>query len=375
MRSARFSLSAVFAGFAAFLAPAAAMAAVITVTPPESIQAAVDAASPGDVVKVNPGDYIETHGGSVAVRITKPLKLIAKSKLPDVKVRILPDPDNPLQNNGIVVEPANPGDPDIDRILIKGFTVEGFENNGIWLKHTKNFKIKNNETINNLENGIWPTLSANGLVKKNVSYGSLDSALWIEASENVRVIKNDLHHAPTGLEVTISQNLLLKGNDVHDNTVGVGLYHSAAAGLPLNDLKGDWQVIGNNIHDNNEPNTAPGGQAAALIPGIGLLLIGPDDNLIQKNTITGNEFIGLAVVDWCTANDCTTNPPEDPDSQPANNQIIGNTITGNGTVNPGGDFGVFHSDVADIVALLGAPVNCYSGNTVGTSFPLSLPGC
>jgi hypothetical protein len=63
----------VFAGFAAFLAPAAAMAALITVTPPESIQAAVDAAAPGDVVKVNPGDYIETHGGSVAVRITKPL--------------------------------------------------------------------------------------------------------------------------------------------------------------------------------------------------------------------------------------------------------------------------------------------------------------
>jgi hypothetical protein len=349
----------------------AARAAVITVTPPESIQAAVDAASPGDIVKVNPGDYIETHGGPIAVHVTKSIKLIAKSKLPDVKVRILPDPATPTQTNGIVVEPANPGDPDIDGIMIKGFTVQNFHNNGIWLKHTKNFKIKGNETIDNLENGIWPTLSANGLVKKNVSYGSQDSALWVEASENVRVIKNELYNAPTGLEVTISQNLLLKGNDIHDNTVGVGLYHSAAAGLPLNDLKGDWEVIGNNIHDNNFPNTAPGGQASELIPGIGILLIGPDDNLIQKNKIQNNNFIGLSIIDWCFANDCPTNPPEDPDTVPERNRVIGNTITGNGTVDPGPPYSGLQ---ADVVALA-PPSNCFSGNTIGTSIPGTLPVC
>src|SRR5262249_51904187 len=110
---------------------------------------------------------------------------------------ILPDTGNSLQHHGILVEPANPGDPDIDGLMIKGFTVEGFPNNGIWLRHVQNFKIQNNEAINNLENGIWPTLSANGLVKKNVSYGSQDSAMWIEGAENVRALKNDLHDSPT----------------------------------------------------------------------------------------------------------------------------------------------------------------------------------
>ncbi|HWP67265.1 MAG TPA: right-handed parallel beta-helix repeat-containing protein [Candidatus Limnocylindria bacterium] len=344
-----------------------ASAAVITVTPPESIQAAVDAAAPGDVVKVNPGDYIETHGGPAAVRITKTLKLIAKSK-PTAKVRILPDPNNPSQTDGIVVEPANPGDPDVDGILIKGFTVEGFQNNGIWLKHTRNFKIKNNETINNLENGIWPTLSANGLVKKNVSYGSLDSALWVEASENVRVIRNELYNAPTGLEVTISKNVFMKANNVHDNTVGVGFYHSAAAGMPSTGLEGNWQLIGNTIVNNNFPNPVSGGLVGDLIPGIGILLIGPDDNLIQKNTVTGNDFLGLAIIDWCLVQDCVSNPPEDPDSVPERNRIVKNTITGNGGNPPGPPFGGLAGDVTSLAAN-----NCFTGNTIGTSIPGTLP--
>ena len=207
-------------GLAVVWTPTAATAATITVNPGDSIQAAVDAASPGDTIKVMPGDYTETHGNSSAVRITKPLKLRAKSKLPDVKVRILPGAGH---NNGILVEPANPGDPDVDGIQIKGFTIEGFPKNGIWLRHVTHYKIERNESINNLENGIWPTLSANGQVKKNVSYGSEDSALWVEASENVRVLSNDLHHSPTGLEITVSKNILAKKNDVHDNAVGIGL--------------------------------------------------------------------------------------------------------------------------------------------------------
>src|SRR5262249_25554329 len=153
----------------------------------------------------------------------KPVNLIAKSN-PNSKVRILPSPG---QRDGILVAPAHTGDPDIDGVQISGFTVEGFSNNGIWLRHVTNFTIENNESINNLENGIWPTLSANGLVRRNVSYGSQDSALWVEGSQNVRVMENDLYHSPTGLEITVSHEVTVQSNEVHDNTVGVGLYHPA----------------------------------------------------------------------------------------------------------------------------------------------------
>src|SRR5262249_51194554 len=134
-------------GFAVVCTPTAAPAASHRVTPGQSIQEAVDAASPGDSIVVMPGDYTETHAGTAAVRITKPLRLLAKSRLPKVKVRILPGPG---QRHGIIVEPANPGDPDVAGVTIQGFTIEGFPNNGIWLRHVDNFKIERNESIANL---------------------------------------------------------------------------------------------------------------------------------------------------------------------------------------------------------------------------------
>src|SRR5262249_12437870 len=189
------------------------------------------------------------------------LTLIGKSESPKKQVRILPSPG---QMHGILVEPAHEGDPDIDGLTIRGFTVQGCSNMGIWLRHVSNFDLENNESIDNLENGIFPTLSATGLVKQNVAYGSQDSALWVEASENVRVVGNDLHGSPTGLEVTISHEITVEANDVHDNTIGVGLYHPATAGLPQDQWPafanaGQWHVLNNSVHDNNMINTAEGG--------------------------------------------------------------------------------------------------------------------
>jgi parallel beta-helix repeat protein len=352
--------------------PGVALAASWTVSPGQSIQAAVDAAAPGDIVKVLPGDYVETHGDSAAVRVTKKLKLIAKSNPPLSRVRILPGPGN---SDGIVVEPENPGDPNVDGILIKGFTVEGFQNNGIWLKYVENFKIKNNESFDNEENGIWPTLSANGLVKKNVSYGSLDAALWVEASENVRVIGNELAHAPTGLEVTISNNVVMKGNDIHDNTVGVGLYHPSAAGLPFGGLEDDWTLIGNTIRNNNDPNSAPPGSLSAELPsGVGILLLGVDENRIERNTIQGNNLTGIAVIDWCFANDCGSNPPEVTDTVPDDNLIANNTLNANGLAASG----PYAFLASSIVLLPGSGTNnCFSNNSIvgAGTLPGTLPGC
>jgi parallel beta-helix repeat protein len=357
-------------GLAVVGTPTAALAKSITIYPGQSIQAAVDAASPGDTVKVMPGDYIEPHGNSAAVRITKRLKLLAKSKLPSSKVRILPNPDQPNQRHGILVEPANDGDPDVERVKIKGFTIEGFEKNGIWLRYVDNFKIEGNESINNLENGIFPTLSANGLVKKNVSYGSLDSGLWVEASENVRVIRNELYNNPTGLEITVSKNVVAKNNDVHDNTVGVGLYHPNGASLPPLGNDGDWEITNNKIYNNNLPNPVSGGLVGSLPPGIGVLVIGVDRVTVLRNQITGNSLHGITLVDWCLFNDCVSDPPVVEDASD-NNEFLSNTITGNGAGSQNPDFIGLEADVLNLSAGVG---NCFGGNTIGSSIG-PLPPC
>lgn len=350
----------------------------ITVRPGESIQAAVNAAEPGDTITVLPGDYVETHTGSAAVWITKPLKLIANSNPPDERVRILPGPG---QRDGILVAPANQDDPDIDGVEISGFTIEGFPNNGIFLRYVTNFTIEGNESIDNLENGIWPTLSANGLVRNNIAYGSLDSGLWVEASENVRVIENELHHNPTGLEITVSKEITAEGNDVHDNTIGIGLYHPAGAGLPPLDPPSDngfWHIIDNHVYNNNAPNMAPpGGTVAELPPGGGILLLGVDNVDIQGNRIEGNDFFGIAIIDYClavegSAFDCRTNPPDFRDTRPEFNKLISNVISDNGANPPPGPF---QGLAADLVGL-GGRDNCATDNTFSTSTLLPpLPPC
>lgn len=349
----------------------------VTVQPGESIQEAVDAAADGDTIEVMPGDYTDDHDGRAAVRITKPLKLIALST-PDQPVRILP---SGAQRHGILVEPENTGDPDVDGVEIKGFTVEGFQNNGIWLRYVQNFVIENNTSINNLENGIWPTLSANGEVRKNVAYGSLDAALWIEAVENVRVIENELYNSPTGLEVTVSNDISLEGNDVHDNVVGIGLYHPSGAGLPPQDWPSQpfrgWSVTNNRVYDNNLPNPVSGGLVGELPPGSGILVLGVDDVELRDNDIQNNNFFGIGMVDYClavdgTSNSCENNPPFYSDTAPEDVRIVDNVITGNASDPPPGPF---EAVAADLLSLGGSD-NCASGNTVGTTIASpELPPC
>ncbi len=201
----------------------------------------------------------------------------------------------------------------------------------------RGFKIIRNESIGNLDNGIYPTLSANGLVQNNVSYGSLDTALWVAGSERVRVIGNDLSGSPTGLEITVSNEVWATHNDIHDNTVGVGLYHPNAAGNPQKPVMANWVIKANDIHDNNLPNPAPAGTfQAGLLPGYGVLILGVSDHEIGKNEIENNDSAGIAVLGWCTATalgdpsrNCDNSPPQaDPSAN--NNLISQNRLSGNG---------------------------------------------
>ena len=373
----------VLLGIAALATATAADAKVHRVFPGESIQAAIDAASAGDTILVWPGTYQETGNAQFGLRIaTDGLRLIGMAgagnhgkngKGHARKVRLL---QHGTQETGVYAAPEGCGPElfvcpeELQGFYIRGFTVEGFPGNGIQTRFVNDFTLVRNESVDNLENGIYPTLSANGLVQSNVSYGSLDTALWVAGSENVRVIGNELFGSPTGLEITVANEVLATHNHIHDNTVGVGLYHPNAAGNPPKPVMANWVIEQNYIHDNNLPNPAPPGTfQAGLLPGFGVLLLGVSDHVIAKNYVARNDSAGIAVLGWCTAvslgdpsRNCTNDPPiADPASN--DNLVALNWLRDNGANPP--PLGI---PGVDILYLQFEPAsgNCFSKNKPDT---------
>jgi hypothetical protein len=177
-----------------------------------------------------------------------------------------------------------------------------------------------------------------------------------------------------GLEITVSNEVEVKENRIYDNTVGVGLFHPDAAGnLPLPVMK-NWVIEQNHIYANNRPNAAPPTSFQALLPpGVGVLLLGVSDNVIAKNTVENNAFVGIGVLGWCTAFPAGCPPSADPAAN--NNLVSQNTVIGNGVIP--------HPLAADITyfEFEGSSGNCFEKNkpdgftSVSSEGTLPTDGC
>jgi hypothetical protein len=375
-----------FLGIAILATATTAEATVHHVAVGESIQAAVDAASPGDTILVDPGTYV-TNGGLYGLHVTTDnLRLIGKvdKGLGDAgKVRILATTG---QQTGLYAAPSgchyksNSCGGELQGFYLRGFTVEGFPDNGIQTRWVSDFTFIKNESVDNLNNGIYPTLSANGLVQNNVSYGSLDTAMWVAGSEHVRVIGNELYESTIGLEITVANDVYVSNNEIHNNTVGIGLFHPNSAGNPVLPVMANWVIENNNVYDNNLPNSAPPNSLQAGLPlGGGILLIGVSDHVIAKNTVEGNDFYGIAVLGYCTSVDgtdqeCTGAPGQLKADPSANNNLIDkNDLTDNGLDAPEHDLSFAASDII-YLQFEPASGNCFQRNEPETFTFVSLTG-
>jgi parallel beta-helix repeat protein len=354
----------------------AAHATVHRVYPGESIQAAIDIAAPGDTILVEAGTYMEDASSRYGLRITTDnLRLIGKARHErgeGGKVRLIA---NGAQETGIYAAPAgceydqpegSCAAPDLQGFYVRGFSVEEYPVNGIQTRWVDGFEFVRNASVNNLNNGIYPTLSANGLVRNNVSYGSLDTSMWVAGSENVRVIGNELFGSVIGFEITVSNDVLVKQNDIYDNTLGIGLFHPNGAGNPPLPEMANWIIEQNDVYDNNRPNEAPAGTFQSILPpGAGILLLGVSDHVVAKNNVEDNDFVGIGVLGWCTAtsgtpNDCSLDPPIAL-TFASNNLIQQNFLSGNGLDPQAGPLNFLAADLT-YFDFDGSSGNCFRKN-------------
>jgi parallel beta-helix repeat protein len=325
-------------------------AAEIRVTNGGSIQDAVDAAVSGDTIIVEPGTYQNNStNATYAVHITKSnIRLVGESTSSNrVIVTFLP---GSTQAVGIYVAPPNcvynastteggcDGSTTLSDIEITGITVEDFPRHGIQTRRVDKFEITDCHASRNLGNGFYATVSTNGLLHGNSGNDSLDTAMSCSGCENVSMLNNVLVGSTAGIEITVSNNVLVRNNTIYNNTIGVALFppdYTFVSQLPI--MK-NWTVEENEIYDNNKANSAPAGTRSSLLPkGFGVLIIGVSDHIVRDNSIRDNGTSGLAIVGFCTAQElgnpndaCSDANPPVADPSANNNLISFNTFKSNG---------------------------------------------
>jgi parallel beta-helix repeat protein len=395
----------------------------IVVRPGQSIQEAIDRAREGTRIYVLGGVYKERGNPTNGLNITKSgihlqgqnnsrkrVVLKATNGQRNGIVIVPPDVAAAAQPQGRVVEsrtdcmgchtdmgppfPLHPDvpkyipmdtDPYIHDIKIESVTFRDFSNNGLFTEHVDGFVFDDVASIDNLNYGIFPVLSKNGVIRDSYSTGSsLDSALWVETSEHVLVQGNVVTDSTNGIEVSNSDDVLVIDNEAYNNAIGAAIlllpdiYENRDSAKRI-DLVNNW------FYDNNRPNGARPGSILSFIPrGQGILYVGVDESVISGNLVEDNDFVGIAIVDYClpfqgTPFDCSLDPTVTPeflaDQAAENNSVVDNHAVNNGT-NP--DPGPFQPFAADLTLLtLGDHNNCFQNNIFMTAFSTLgvLPPC
>ena len=324
-----------------------------------SIQAAVDAASPGQIIRIEPGTYNE------AVVVNKQgIQLIGLTG---------------ADNNGVIIQ--NPGDEENgitvqdegDGFVLKNVTVQNFEENGVFLSHVDNFLLSHVITINNGEYGLFPLFCKNGVVEHCSATGHTDTGIYIGQSESVTLQYNVAFANVNGLEIENCTDIIVSKNQSYDNVCGIivvllpGLTQKTSANI---------SVSNNHVYGNNHINFAdPGAGFESFVPsGAGILVVGVDNVTVKDNNIKDNNFVGVATVSTLILGALAGLPPEafgDIEPNPDGAKIIGNVLGNNGTAPPVG----LPLPGVDLLWDGSGTNNCWSNNHYSTSYPSPLPVC
>jgi parallel beta-helix repeat protein len=329
--------------------------ATVTVQAGGSIQAAVDAAAEGTIIKIQPGTYKE------AIVVNKPgIQIIGNGNV------IIENPGD--QEDGIKVTDNGDG------FVLKNVTIQNFEENGVFMIRVDNFLLSHVTTINNGEYGLFPLFCNGGVIEHCSASGHSDTGIYVGQSENITMEHNVAYANVNGLEIENCSNVTASKNKAYDNVCGIlavllpGLTTKASSNILISD---------NHINDNNHVNFGnPNEGFEALIPsGSGILIVGTDQTTVDHNKISGNNFVGVAVVSSVVLGALAGLPPEafaDIEPNPDGTKVINNVLEANGTVQPAG----IPLPAVDFLWDGSSPfTNCWSNNQFATSFPSPLPAC
>jgi hypothetical protein len=375
-----------------------------------SVQAAVDAASPGDWILIAPGVYHETGAPDSGVRISKAgLHLRG------------------MNRNGVVIDGTLPGfgacsaDPaaqrlgagrngievfGVDGVSIENLTVCNFLSgaggggnqvwwnggdgsgvigmgsyHGAYLTASTTFYSDSN----NASYGIFVSNAKGpGVIERSYASNMSDSSFYVGACPDCNAVLREVHaqNSPQGFSGTnAGGHLVLELSEWDHNRVGIASTTLANddrpspqdGACPGQPGKSCTLIQANYVHDNNTANTPAQGIAATVPIGTGILISGGRNDTVFANLVVNNGAWGVVINDYpdgslphCDGGSLFFNPPLPYDQIlgsviPCYFHAFGNRVAANFFLGNGSFGNESNGDLAN--AALDNPVNnCFANN-------------
>jgi hypothetical protein len=297
-----------FAGVAALAAasltfsPALAHAGTVhIVLPGQSIQAAVDAASPGDTVQLVRGTYLQ----SVTIT-TDEITLRGAGATADGTVLLPPPqqppgfcaavpPDGTTHGGGICVFGTfDPATGTVTRAVtgvhVTGIRVQDEPGDGVVGYGTSQLRVDHVAVVHAGVYGIVVIASQHATLAGNLVDGVRSTAgagmyLGFLSHADLLVTRNEVRNASLGIVLQDVQDVRVTHNDSTGNCAGAIVLddNHPQDGQPPGAVNGDIAIAGNSFTANNAPCLGH-----PPIQGAGLVLIGSRNTAVVHNTVTAN---------------------------------------------------------------------------------------
>ncbi|MGB3054967.1 MAG: right-handed parallel beta-helix repeat-containing protein [Acidimicrobiales bacterium] len=336
----------------------------------ETIQAAVDAAKPGDMVLVGKGVYEE------AVDV----------ETDDVTIRgvdrneVILDGGFELENGIRVL--------DTDGVVVENMTARNYVSNGFFWTGSDRYRGSYLTAYRNGDYGIYAFDSYHGQFDSSYGSGSPDAGFYIGQCFECDAVLDNVVSEYNGLGYSGTNSggeLYIVNSTFRNNRAGIvpnsGSYELCYPGRSN-------VIVGNIIHDNNYMD-GPGIDVSLLAQGNGILLAGSINNTVERNLVFNHDKAGIAAFPF-PEEDASDEPPavdeldipcvetldDEIPTEPVGlvmwnatgNRIVGNVIEASGQADlASGTLSIEDGDLT--TAELN---NCFSGNTFTTSAPTDL---
>ena len=295
-----------------------------------TIQAAVDAADPGDLVLIDRGTYREE------VQVSTPGLTLRGVDRNEVVI------DGEFQRaNGVSVLFA-------DGVAVENMTAINNTSNGFFWSGVRGYRGSYLTAVNNAVYGIYAFDSSDGLFEHSFASGSPDAGFYIGQCDPCQAVITDSISEWNGLGYSgtnASSELYIVDSTFRHNVAGIAPNTLDGELLPPFH---DVSVVGNLVHDNGNVD-APALAFEWAAQGNGILLAGGGDSYVARNRVLNHPQSGIAIFPMLDANFYMS----------YDHRVVDNVVDGSG--------------LADLT--LGGPStsgNCFTGNEHNSSLPAAL---